>query len=101
MAHTYSPTITASELANKLGSQIKGKVILTTDVSPSTLDSSLVRSLATARPSLLILAGRNATKLEKVASTISVATPQVQIRVLELYLSSLAAVRNSAARINA
>ena len=101
MTHAYSPTITASELANRLGSQIKGKVILTTGASPSTLGSSFVHSIATASPSLLILAGRNATKLEKVASKISEANPQVQIRVLELELSSLAAVRDSAAKINA
>lgn len=101
MAQTYSPTSTANELANDLASQINGKVVLTTGVSPSTLGSSFVQLIATAQPKLLILAGRNTTKLEKVASTISAAHPRVQIRLLELDLFSLAAVRDSAAKVNA
>lgn len=101
MVHTYSPTTTASELANGLASHIKGKIILTTGVSPSTLGSSFATSIAKAQPALLIIAGRDTTKLEKVAATILEALPQVPIRVLELDLSSLAAVRDSAAKVNA
>lgn len=100
MARSYSAKTTASELTSELASEIKDRVILTTGVSPSTLGSTFVESIAKASPAILILAGRNTSKLEKTTSAITALHPHVDIRLLELDLGSLAAVRKSAATVN-
>lgn len=54
---------TAGELATIYAAQIKGKIILTTGVSPGGVGAAFVKALATAEPALLILAGRNSGKV--------------------------------------
>ncbi|KAK3317473.1 hypothetical protein B0T19DRAFT_376274 [Cercophora scortea] len=101
MAPSYNAKTTSEEIAQDLASQIKGKVILTTGVSPASIGATFVKSIAAANPSLLILAGRNTAKIQETADAIASANPNVKVRLLELDLGSLAAVRKSAALVNA
>lgn len=84
-----------------IASQIKGKVILTTGPSPNSLGEAFVRAIAKASPALLILAGRDAAKLEQTAKSIHAENPDVKVatRTLELNLASLAQVRRAAEKV--
>jgi len=102
MASTEAPHPTATGLAETYKDQIAGKVVLTTGVSPSGLGASFVQSIVSAKPALLILAGRNAAKVEETAQALRAGPggADVQVRTLSLDLSSLAAVREAAATVN-
>lgn len=96
MGRVYDTNTTADELVRDLADEIKGKVILTTGVTPGSLGAAFVESIAKAQPSLLVLAGRSAEKLQKTADKITASHPNVKTRALKLDLNSLAAVRQSA-----
>jgi hypothetical protein len=96
MPSTYDATATGSGLVNDFASEIKGKVVLTTGVSPGGLGAIFVEAVAKAQPALLILAARNPAKSEQTAAVVKAANPGVQTRALELDLGSLAAVRKAA-----
>jgi len=96
----YNAETTGAQLVVDYASQIKGKVVLTTGVSPSGLGAFFVEAIAKASPSLLILAGRDATKVQKTADTITSTYPNVAVRVLSLDLSSLKQTRETAATVN-
>lgn len=100
MARSYNATTTAGELVKDLAHEIKGKVILATGVSPKSLGATFVESIASGQLALLILAGHDNTKLERVANAINMTYSQVQVRLLQLDLGSLATVRKSAAEID-
>ncbi|KAK0665461.1 hypothetical protein QBC41DRAFT_358825 [Cercophora samala] len=100
MAPQYNAETTGSELVAELASQIKGKVILTTGVSPKSLGAEFVQLIAKAEPALLILTGRNTTKSQQTAEAIAKAHPNVKTRVLKLDLGSLASAREAAAEVN-
>ena len=92
---------TADEITQRLSSNIKGKIILTTGVSPGSLGAAFVETLAkTAQPKLLILAGRNVSKVEATAKAISDLGTNVPTRILQLDLASLQNVREAAAVVN-
>jgi NAD(P)-dependent dehydrogenase (short-subunit alcohol dehydrogenase family) len=95
MAQNNSET-TATNMVKDVADQIKGKVILTTGVSPGGLGAAFVESIAAAQPELLILAGRGCAKVRETAEVITTCHPDVKVRLLELDLSSLAAVRRAA-----
>jgi len=100
MAKSYHATTTASEVVEDLSQHINGKCILTTGVSPTSLGATFVETIARAQPAFLILAGRDTTKLQRTADAITKTEPQIQVRLLQLDLGSLAAVRKCAAEIN-
>jgi NAD(P)-dependent dehydrogenase (short-subunit alcohol dehydrogenase family) len=96
----YDKTATGSGLVVDLAPHIKGKMVLTTGVSPGGLGAAFVEAVAKAQPALLILTARSAPKAEEVAAAIEAANPGVRTRVLELDLGSFAAVRKGAATVN-
>ncbi|KAF8891617.1 hypothetical protein CPB84DRAFT_1683279 [Gymnopilus junonius] len=100
MAPPYDTNTTAQELVNDYASIIKGKVILTTGVSPGSLGAAFVEYIAKAQPALLILAGRDPTKTDKTASAITSSNPGVKTRFLKVDLSSFQSVRDAAAELN-
>ncbi|KAI1389960.1 NAD(P)-binding protein [Hypoxylon trugodes] len=100
MASQYGAETSVDELVKDFASEIKGKVILTTGVSPKGLGATFVESVAKAEPALLILAGRKPEKTRETADTIASAYPNVKTRVLQLDLGSFAAVREAAATVN-
>ncbi|BCS20892.1 putative short-chain dehydrogenase [Aspergillus puulaauensis] len=99
MAPAYNQTTTAEELAGHFPAEIKDKVVLTTGPSPTSIGATFVEAIARAQPALIILAGRNPSKLQKTADAISQKQPQVPVRLLQLDLGSLAAVREAAAEV--
>ncbi|XXG95060.1 Chitin synthase, class 2 [Hypoxylon texense] len=87
---------TASRLATHYAEAIRGKVILTTGVSPGGLGAAFVNAIAPMHPAMLILAGLGPTDTQRTADNVSKSAPDVKIRTLQIDLSSLAAVRAAA-----
>ena len=79
---------------------IADKVILVTGASPKGLGALFAVNAAKAQPKLIILAGRNRTKIQATADAITKANPKVQTRVLQLDLESLKQVREAANTVN-
>ncbi|KAL7938308.1 NAD(P)-binding protein [Trichoderma chlorosporum] len=100
MPYPYKNEITGDELVAEYAPIIKGKTILTTGVSPNGLGARYVETLAAGKPKLLILAGRDVAKVKQTAEAINKAHPDVQTRVVQLDLSSFAAVRKAADEVN-
>ena len=100
MAPQYNKDTTGSELVQEYASIIKGKVILTSGVTPGGLGATFVEAIAKAQPALLILAGRNPAKGEETAKTITEANPDVKVRTLKLDLGSFAGAREAAQEVN-
>ncbi|KAH6660112.1 hypothetical protein BKA67DRAFT_40559 [Truncatella angustata] len=101
MAHIYNAKTTANELTNDLAHEISGKVVMITGPSPGSIGATFVKSIAKAQPGLLVLAGRNLTSIQRTADGLAANHPAIQVRLLELDVGSLAAVRTSAATFNA
>ncbi|KAK2756168.1 hypothetical protein FQN54_005576 [Arachnomyces sp. PD_36] len=91
---------TGAEVAQALSAHIKGKTVLTTGVSPKSLGASFVQTIAAHSPKLLILAGRDASKIDQTVSEIKSINPHVSTRSLILDLSSQAQIREAAAEVN-
>ncbi|GJN67814.1 WW domain-containing oxidoreductase [Purpureocillium lilacinum] len=100
MPFSHPSKSSCNELVSYYADATKGKTILTTGVSPTSISAPFVRALATAGPRLLILAGRNLDKLQQVADEITTAHPEVDVRLLQLDLGSLSAVRKAAEKVN-
>lgn len=100
MTSSYNATTTAAELVADLTARIKGKVILTTGVSPGSLGATFAEAIAKAQPAVLILAGRNPAKVDETAKAITATHPGVNVRTLTLDLGSLAKVREAATEVN-
>ena len=100
MTRSYNATTAAGELVKDLADEIKGKVILTTGVSPGSLGATFVKIMASGQPALLILASRDTIKLQRTADAIDTTQSRVQVRLLQLDLGSLATVRKGAAEVN-
>ncbi|CAJ2504830.1 Uu.00g122240.m01.CDS01 [Anthostomella pinea] len=96
MAPVHDAKTTATELVAELESDIRGKVVLMTGVSPKGLGALFAEAIAKAGPALIILASRNPTKAGQTAEAIEAANAGVETRLLELDLGSLAAVRRAA-----
>lgn len=92
-----SPNPPIADLITKYSPIIKSKTILTTGVTLSSLGATFVIAVAAASPSLLILAGRNAEKLQE---TIAQIDPSVRTRALVVDLSSVTSVRRAAEEAN-
>ncbi len=100
MPGTYDTHSTADVLVKDYAGEIEGKVILTTGVSPNGLGAFFVEHIAAANPKLLILAGRNHTKIQATADAVSKINPSVQTRALQLDLESIKQIKEAGATVN-
>ena len=100
MPGPYDTHTTADLLVKDYASEIRGKVILTTGISPKGLGAMFVEHIAAAAPKLLILAGRNLTKSQATADALSKINPNVQTRILHLNLESIKHVADAALTVN-
>jgi short-subunit dehydrogenase len=91
---------TASEVADYYSTNITGKVVLTTGVTQGSLGSEFVETIAKHKPKLLILAGRDVSKVKKTGEAIAASCPEVEVRYLTLDLGSQAQVRKAAEEVN-
>ncbi|KAF7551512.1 hypothetical protein G7Z17_g4949 [Cylindrodendrum hubeiense] len=96
----YNAKTSVHELVSDYAQIISGKIILTTGVTPNSLGHIFTSAVAAASPALLILAGRNAAKLQQTADAIAAAHPGARTRNLVVDLSSLASVRKAAGEVN-
>ena len=96
----YDTQATADVLVKDYASEIKGKIILITGVSPNSLGAFFVEHIVAADPRLLILAGRNPTKIQTTADAVSKLNPNVEIRTLQLNLESITQIKKASATVN-
>ncbi|ORY60394.1 oxidoreductase [Leucosporidium creatinivorum] len=97
---SFNASTSADEAASALASEILGKHVLITGVSPGGLGAEAARAIAQHSPALLILAGRSQAKIDETAAAIKKESPSTKLRPLVLDLSSLAAVRKAAEEVN-
>jgi NAD(P)-dependent dehydrogenase (short-subunit alcohol dehydrogenase family) len=92
---------TATGIAADLSSSIKGKVVLTTGVSPNGLGAHFVETIAKHHPRLLILAGRSIEKVRATADKIAAdpAAAGVETRILILDLASQQQIHDAAKEV--
>ena len=100
MSPVYGDKVSSEEVADNNKDAIKGKVILTTGVTPGGIGATFMEVLAKYSPKLLILAGRDTKKCHDAAKAITAIDSGVATRVLELDLSSQEQVRKAAAEVN-
>ncbi|KAI6261314.1 hypothetical protein MCOR27_004712 [Pyricularia oryzae] len=96
---TSGKKATATALAQKYAPQIANKTVLVTGVSPNSLGATFVTAIAVSSPALLILAGRNAAKVEETTKAIRAAAPHVPVRFLNLDLADRESVRKAAGEV--
>ncbi|RPD54310.1 short-chain dehydrogenase [Lentinus tigrinus ALCF2SS1-7] len=96
---SFNASTTAEEVAAALFSNIAGKTILITGVTPGGLGAHFAEVVAAHQPKLLVLAGRSASKLAEPAKALEAAHPGIATRTLELDLSSQDKVRKAAAEV--
>ncbi|KAJ4252298.1 hypothetical protein NW762_010895 [Fusarium torreyae] len=96
MAPVLGQNTKASELVPYYASQIRGKVILVTGVSPGGLGENFVKQVAVSKPATFVLAGRNPSKFQGLIDELHVNHSDVKVKPLSLDLSSLANVREAA-----
>ena len=87
---------TGEELISKYTPQIRGKVVLTTGISPGGLGAFFVQAIAKANPAWIILAGRDETKARETEVAIKDSNGSVPIRFLKMDLGSMQSVREAA-----
>ncbi|CAG8396540.1 unnamed protein product [Penicillium salamii] len=100
MPPLYNANTTMTELVTEYTNLIKGKVVLTTGVTPGSLGGSFVEAISKANPSCLILAGRSAAKLDQYGKLLETVNPDLKIITVQIDLESLASVRKAAEYIN-
>ena len=71
-----------------------------TGVSPGGLGAEAARAISLGQPRLLILAGRNTSKVQETEKAINATSPQVLAKCLKLDLSSQKQIREAAAKVN-
>lgn len=90
----------ADTLVHEFRGEIKGKVILVTGASPGGLGAWFVEKIVEASPKLVILAGRDVSKVETTANKVKEINSTVGTRILELDTASFASVRKAADEVN-
>ncbi|KIM97037.1 hypothetical protein OIDMADRAFT_44470 [Oidiodendron maius Zn] len=91
---------TGDEIVAKFASEVPGKTILITGPSEGGVGAQAAISLAAANPKLLILAGRDKSKIQPVIDRISKSSPDVAVTFMPLDLASQASVREVAKKVN-
>ncbi len=94
-------TLTADDVAEVQKDNIAGKVVLITGCSPQSYGAYIANVIANHKPSLLILAGRSAAKIQVTDRIIKAKIPDICTRALIFDLGDLSSVRKAAAEVNA
>jgi NAD(P)-dependent dehydrogenase (short-subunit alcohol dehydrogenase family) len=100
MALTYISETTGSQLVANFKDEIQGKTILVTVVSPGGLGAVFSEVVAKGNPALLVIAGRNLSKVQQTADIIVSISPGVKTKILELDLGSLEGARKEVEMVN-
>ncbi|GAD99902.1 hypothetical protein THITE_2118117 [Paecilomyces variotii No. 5] len=97
---SFNKRTTATEVANAYSEHIKGKTILITGVSPTSIGANTAYALASGQPEQMILASRTQKNIDAVGDYIKTHYPSVTVTPLILDLSSQKSVRAAAAEVN-
>lgn len=95
----YTPLTDGDQIASDLSTAIKNKIILITGASPNGLGAEFALTISKHSPALIILAGRDITKIQQTASKIAEVAPSVATRILKLDLASQVQVREAAREV--
>ncbi|TAQ87230.1 hypothetical protein B7494_g4461 [Chlorociboria aeruginascens] len=95
----FGEKTTAAEVATIFSEEIKGKNIIITGVSPSSIGSATALAIASQGPSTLILASRTESKLKEVVSKINEEYPSVLVTAVILDLASADSIKSAASQI--
>jgi len=87
------------EVAEKFAGEIRGKTILVTGVNLGGIGFTTSKAFASQAPSLLIIAGRNPSRIQESIGALKADFPLVKYRALKLDLSSQKAVREAATEL--
>ncbi|KAK3197387.1 hypothetical protein GRF29_216g19550 [Pseudopithomyces chartarum] len=90
---------TDAEVLEAFGSNAVGKTIIITGPSKGGIGSQVAKSLASAKPKTIILAGRNLPKVQPVADDIASINPDVAVKIIEIDLLSNQSVRSAVEQI--
>lgn len=95
----FGQSTPGSEVTKAFASQVTDKIILITGVSAGGIGGSTAWSLAAHSPRLLLLTGRQRSRVQEVIDKIKQQSPNVSCKFVELDLSSQQSVRAAAKRI--
>ncbi|KAK6517491.1 hypothetical protein TWF281_004143 [Arthrobotrys megalospora] len=98
---SYDQATSGAEVAAAYKSQVTGRNILITGVSPNGIGAAGLEALAAQSPNLITVSGRSASKLNESIAQAKAAFPEANIRPLIMDLSSMESVRKAAAEFNA
>ncbi|KAK6351926.1 hypothetical protein TWF718_005071 [Orbilia javanica] len=98
---TFNQATTGAEVTAAYKSQVTGRNILITGVSPNGIGAAGLEALASQSPNLITVTGRSSTKLNESIAQAKAAFPEANIRPLIMDLSSIESVRKAAAEFNA
>ncbi|KAK4064321.1 hypothetical protein Trihar35433_7838 [Trichoderma harzianum] len=96
----FSPKSTATEVAKAFATQIRGKTILITGVSPGSLGSATAMAIASQQPQCLLLGSRTLKNIHSVIDDIHSMYPSTVVEPILMDLSSQKSVRAAAADVN-
>ncbi|KKO97383.1 retinol dehydrogenase 13 [Trichoderma harzianum] len=96
----FSPKSTATEVAKALATQIRGKTVLITGVSPGSLGSATAMAIASQQPQHLLLGSRTLKNIHSVIDDIHSMYPSTFVEPILMDLSSQKSVRAAAADVN-
>jgi NAD(P)-dependent dehydrogenase (short-subunit alcohol dehydrogenase family) len=97
---SFDAESTSYEVAAALSGQIKGKTVLITGCSPSSLGLATALAVASQNPGLVILAGRSESNVIEAEKQLKSEIPGVNTRLLIFDLADLGSVRRAAAEVN-
>ncbi|KAI0165515.1 NAD(P)-binding protein [Xylariaceae sp. FL1272] len=95
----YSRNTLALDLVHEFSGQVKGRSFLLTGPSPGSIGAECVVSLAAEAPAMLILLGRSKVKIQPTIDAVKAVDAKIEIRTVEVELSSLDSVRAAAKTI--
>ncbi|RDW60286.1 hypothetical protein BP5796_11892 [Coleophoma crateriformis] len=95
----FGALTTGDEVATALRDQIKGKTILITGPSKSSIGAETAISIAAGSPKLILLAGRTQNKIQPVIDTVQQKYPAVATTFIALDLADQDSVRKAAKEI--
>lgn len=93
---TFNDKTEALDVAAHFPAQIKDRIIVVTGVNKAGLGFSTAEAFASQGPRVLVLTGRNESKVKECISILAARYPDVKYIYLKLDLSSLAGVRSAA-----
>lgn len=90
---------TATEVAAAFGDSIRGRNIVVTGVSPSSIGYTTVKAIVSQSPAILILASRTQQKMDTVQAELAKINPAVDVRTVRLDLGDVESVKTAAAEV--